>query len=96
MNAGICFVFFSFFLLWFIINQLVYYVSVCGKKFLSLVGIFHDKDKEWDMVLIYSCMALTSDSTYFCALCHVILLITLWYIIIPTLPKRKPRPRRIK
>lgn len=77
MNTGIRFGLFSFFLFWFIINQLVYYVSVCGKKFLSLVGIFQDKDKEWDVVIICSCMALTTDSTYFCALCHVIFLITL-------------------
>lgn len=77
MNARMCFVLFFFSSSGLLVASKIIMCLFMVRTFYHSRGMFCDKEKEWIMVIIYSCIALTIDSTYFCALSHVILLITL-------------------
>lgn len=73
MNARMCFVLFFFSSSGLFVASKIIMCLFMVRTFYHSRGMFCDKEKEWIMVIIYSCIALTIDSTYFCALSHVIL-----------------------
>lgn len=81
VNMCVCFLYFSDLLL-------AKWIIICGlvlRNFYHSWGMFHDKGKEWIIVITYSFIVLAVDSNRLQALYHVILLRTRWYIIVPTL-----------
>lgn len=81
MDMCVCFLYFSDLLL-------AKWIIICGlmlRNFYHSWGMFHDKGKEWIIVITYSFIVLAVDSNHLQALYHVILLRTHWYIIVPTL-----------
>ena len=57
-------------------NQIIVCLSMV-RHFCHSRGMFLAKGKEGTVVINCSCIALIIDSTYFHALCHIVLLITL-------------------
>ena len=57
-------------------SHITVYLSMV-RHFCHSQGMFLAKDKECPVVIIYSCIMLIIDSTYFHALCHIVLVITL-------------------
>lgn len=80
VDMRVCFLYFSDLLL-------AKWIIICGLMLrnFSSWGMFHDKGKEWIIVITYSFIVLAVDSNRLQALYHIILLRTRWYIIVPTL-----------